>query len=1081
MKRYIKHYIGPAIFLLILAGTILFVTSVQFGVLALDLLERVSGVKIEYQDMTGNIWSGFRIGRYCVRLSETDSICGTLADIHYRLNPFMLRLPNLFEVNLIEPTITIGEKKMTGGEDFHGFPDLRLGLRVNLKNGQIIYRSNKLYKIDRISGIVFLDLVGSRTRVAAMNLSFQSAEQSVYMTSMTLDAEIDNEQIRLNKFKAAGDGFMLEANGRYTYQPRNVVLNFSKGQVDLKKINVAEGMVDFTGSITYAQNNLLPELRGSVVGLRPLDRFRFETNAAADTIWVNVFDGEVLGGLLSAQLRVTQRKDLEFAMNFKDADVSGFLGTELPARVSGYLSYADEHFVGRISSPSDSGLGLDSLDFFGTYAGSLLRLDSLFVTDGKRTLRANGVILPELDLQLDFADFDLSRFQKYMSTGGQISGSIQVVGSPSDPLNLSFTSKLHAHDISLRGFFAESLQISSRSFQKDRQARSLSVTIRGLRFKDYDFGRTDFHVSDSLFSFVASREEDSIVIKGILRDNLQGTIDSFLLDRNQVFIRSARSVEFDILRRTFSNIDLVFADGSLGFSSEPSIFEMSAIDLHELGRLLGLKEDLSGVLDLKMENDTIRINARNIYLLGLQNGTLTFRGHYVGESIIVDSLSIYDDTGQACDARGVLSLQHSELTAKFHDVGVWVLVFLKKFLVNPTGLMTGEVVFKGNLEQFQFSGGGRIHNGSFAVAIIAAQLDSVETDVVFDGDKILFVSGKGLLSPMNGRTSSAQWISGGGVVKLEERFSVDNLNFDFGFVDAPIQYPPFAYGIGSGNFSLSMRDRIMYYNGIIAVKEGVVPLEFGTKIKEEEAVQDDNWRLYLRLTAERNVWLRNRDADIEFGGELVITREQGPVNLSGIMETDRGNYYWLNHILSITQGKVTFIPGGEIDPDLDFWAELGTREGVKIILHLFGSISEPIFEFYTDPPGQYTEQDIMTYLNLNITWQELEQLKRGEYVSKIIPHSLVSWLEGDVARAIRQYTGLDYFHIETPLFEEGEKTKLTVGKFIARNLFVTYTYDITTFSNEFNVEYYINDRNKIHVERDDTGEYNLQYQYRLRF
>jgi autotransporter translocation and assembly factor TamB len=253
------------------------------------------------------------------------------------------------------------------------------------------------------------------------------------------------------------------------------------------------------------------------------------------------------------------------------------------------------------------------------------------------------------------------------------------------------------------------------------------------------------------------------------------------------------------------------------------------------------------------------------------------------------------------------------------------------------------------------------------------------------------------------------------------------------------------------------------------------------KIEEEQAAQDDNWHVNLRLKAERDVWLRNPDADIEFGGEVTIVRETGPVYLTGIMESDRGNYYWVNHILTITQGKVTFIPGDEIDPDLDFWAEMNTREGIKIILHLFGPISEPIFEFYTDPPGQYTEQDIITYLNLDITWQELEQLKRGEYMSRIIPHSLLSWLEGDVSRAIRRYTGLDYFHIETPFFEEGDKAKLTVGKFIARNLFVTYTYDITTFSNEFNVEYFIDDKNKIQVERDETGEYSLQYQYRLRF
>ena len=433
------------------------------------------------------------------------------------------------------------------------------------------------------------------------------------------------------------------------------------------------------------------------------------------------------------------------------------------------------------------------------------------------------------------------------------------------------------------------------------------------------------------------------------------------------------------------------------------------------------------------------------------------------------------------DANGVVSIEHTDVSARFKDVGVWVLFFLKRFLKDPTGLMTGQVGFDGNLQEFSFSGGGKIHDGSFGVSVIASQFDSVTADVVFEGDRIVFVSGRGLVSPANGRQLPGQPIFGGGVVKLERRFGVKNLNFDFSFVDAPIQFPPFAYGIGSGNFSLNMRDRIMYYNGNIRVKEAVVPLEFGMKLDEEQEAPGDNWRLNVRLRGERDIWLRNRDADIEFGGELSIIKETGPVHLSGLLETTRGSYYWLNHILTITEGKVTFIPEDIIDPEVDFWGEMDTREGIKIILHLYGHISEPIFEFFTDPAGEYTEQDIVTYLNLNITWQELEQIKRGEYMSKVLPHSLLSWLEGDVSRTIRQYTGLDYFRIETPFFEADEKTKLTVGKYISRNLFVTYTYDITTFSNEFNVEYYIDDKNKIHVERDDTGEYSLQYQYRLRF
>jgi autotransporter translocation and assembly factor TamB len=300
------------------------------------------------------------------------------------------------------------------------------------------------------------------------------------------------------------------------------------------------------------------------------------------------------------------------------------------------------------------------------------------------------------------------------------------------------------------------------------------------------------------------------------------------------------------------------------------------------------------------------------------------------------------------------------------------------------------------------------------------------------------------------------------------------------------RFNSYHFGTGSGNFSVGMKDKIAYYNGNITVKEGIVPIDFGLKPKQEEGT--DNWTMNLKIRGERNIWLRNREADIEFGGELYVIKEHTPLYLSGMLETRRGNFYWLNHILSITMGKVTFIPEEEIDPELDIWAEMNTRdkdpttgEPIIIKLHCFGPLSEPIFEFFTDPPGRYSEQDIITYLSLNITWQELESMKGGEYVGKILPQSILLWLESDVTRRIRQYTGLDYFVIEGPFLESEETAKVTVGKYISKDLFITYTYGITTISNEFNVEYFIDDKNEILIRRDEGGEYSLQYQYRIRF
>ena len=1096
MKRYFRHIVGPVAFLLILGGTVLYVTSAKFGALTLDILELITGADIEYRNISGNILQGFRLDDYRVIFSETNVVSGTRAEIHYRFNLFMLQLPNIFEITLFEPNITIAEKEdkeKAAKRDFTGLPRIRLGLRVSIKNGEITYRNERSYEASRISGIFFIDFASSGIHLVTRNLSVYSEEYALEVKSLNLDADITNESIMLNAFRLDGSGFTLKGDGSYSFEGHYARFHFEQANVDLGKFKglgvtgstalgvELTGRLEFVGNIAYEEGNLMPEIRGTAFGFSPFDRFGFETNAAPDTIWANIVDAEIFGGTLFAQLMVVKLNEVEFVSNFNNVNINRLIRLTEPLVVNGYLSYRESNFVGFVSSPQDSGLGLDSVLCYGSFLGSSLHLDSLFVLENGRTLQAHGSVLPGLDIGLHFSDFDVHRFAKYLPISGHLNGSIQVTGNPDDLLALSVDSDLLIRDFAANGFSVESAEIKSTDFQKDRQERTLSLVLNDLGYGDYQFERAGLSVTDSSFRFIASDKADTVLVDGILREGLRGTIYSLIVNHNRVVAKNTETIDFNIEAGTIGDVNLAFADGFLRFSRSPFLLTLSSVDLYDFTRLLGLREEMRGRMDLNFINDTITISAHNVNFMGLKNGAVEFAGRYEDMSVIVDSLHVHDDNAQVFDATGIVSVDRSELNARFRNVGVWVLAFLSKFLENPSGLMTGQVRFEGNLEEFAFSGGGRIHDGSFGVDVIASHFDSVNTDVVFEGDRINFLSGTGIMSPANGREMSGRSLSGGGVVKLEKRFGVDNLNFDFSFVDAPIQFPPFAYGRGSGNFSLNMRDRVMYYYGNITVKEAVVPLEFGMKIEEEQDVADENWRLNVRLKGERDIWLRNRDADIEFGGELSIVKESGPVHLSGVLETRRGSYYWLNHVLSITQGTVTFIPADEIDPYVDFWADLDTREATKIILHFFGPISEPIFEFYTDPPGEYTEQDIVTYLNLNITWQELEQIKRGDYISKVIPHSLLSWLEGDVSRTIRKYTGLDYFRIETPFFEADEKTKVTVGKYISRNLFVTYTYDITTFSNEFNVEYFIDDKNKIHVERDETGEYSLQYQYRLRF
>ncbi len=1081
MKRYFRHIVGPVAFVLIIGAAAFFVTSARFGKLTIDIIETISGFDIEYGDIKGNVLQGFRVDDYRVKMSDTDSICGARAEIHYRFNLFMLQLPNLFEVNLVDPKITIHAKRSIGERRALGLPNIRLRIRMNLKNGQVTYQNETEHEADRISGLVFADFVGSQIRLVARNLSFRSERRGLNVSSVDLDAEIENEMVRLRSLKVNADGLVLKGSGLYVFEPESAYFDFREARVQLKNFDLPDANIDFTGNITYASGRFMPRLRGTVRGVDPVRNLAFETDAYQDTIRVDVTDAQAFGGSFEAMVKIVRSRVVEAAANFSDFDVAPLIGMDSTLVCGGHVAYAHDAFHGVIISPAEKGLGVDSVVCHGSFVDSTLFLDSLFVIDGARTLSAHGPVLPDVDLHLVFSGFDFTRFRKYFDLSGSVSGSARLAGKPGEFLKMSLGSNLTFHNIAFQDFSADTVAVRAREFRQYGTVRDLTVNIEGIRLGSRSIEHSRLSISDTVFTLSVFDGVDTVLIDGTLHDALRGSILSLLINYNRTVARVLDPIEFDIMSGKVGDMRVSIADGTAYLSLDPLGFRLEGIDMRALGKLFGLRVPAAGTLDASLVRDTLIVRGRGITFMGLANGTLALAGRYADRGVIVDSLHIEDDNGQVLDAAGFVSREQSNVSAEFRDVGIWVLAFLEKFLGNPKGLMTGRVNFKGNLERFEFGGGGRIHDASFTVDIIASRVDSLAADVVFQGDKIIFTSGRGIISPLNGRDLTGQWIDAGGIVKLEKRMSVRNLNFDFSFVDAPIQFPPFAYGIGSGSFSLNMRDRVMHYNGAISVKEAVVPLEFGMKIQEDQRAQDDDWRLNLVIRGERGVWLRNRDADIEFGGELSIVKETGPVHLSGVLESTRGNYRWLNHILSITEGRVIFIPEDEIDPEVDFWAVLDTREGVKIILHMSGPISEPIFEFYTDPPGEYTEQDILTYLNLNITWQELEQIKRGEYMSKILPRSLLSWLEGDVSRAIKEYIGLDYFNIETPFFEENERTKLTVGKYLSRNLFVTYTYDITTFSNEFNVEYFIDDKNKIHVQRDETGEYSLQYQYRLRF
>jgi len=1089
-----KKYIILGAIVIFLVAVAVAVKAVDFGRLAISYIEKSTHVDISYARKQGSVFHGFRFYDYKVKISETDSIIGNFAEFKYSFSSFRFGLPNMFEINLLEPRVNIrpgAAGALPGTRKAFKLPILNLGFRINLKNGEFAYEAKKVYLIRKISGLVFLDFVGSRLYISTMNLSCASPEWPVSVTSANTSLIISDRALTVKSLYARGSGFVLDGSGEYRFPDNSWSLNLRKADLDLKTLNLYRGRIESKGSVAFARGRIQPRLRGSGTGMDPVERFQFETNVLGDSVLVNIFDGVLSGGIFFAECKFVDPREPSLIASFEKVDLAPFLKIKTPVRVAGGLRYGLGKFAAFLDLTVADRPAVDSISVFGRAEPGWLSLDSLFIRAGDKVFSLQGNVLPGCSLDMAFNKFDLEKYVPDLPVKGRLSGDCEVRGDLKKPAELVLDARLGLTEASIFEILGKDVNLDVRGFKYAARAGFLKLKAAALTYKKYDLDSAYIQIQDRRFHFRANRRSDSLYVAGVVNPDWTGVIERLTLVINQVITRNAQPVEFDLAKRRLGDFALDFMGGVFKGSVQPLRLELRGVQLAEIGRFLRYRDTLRGECDADYDGRLVRLDIRRVDYPGMEKGSISASGQVRERGIALDSLVIRDARDQWLRADGFLSLKESDINLKVSNFGVWPLIFLRGIMDRPRGILNGAARITGNFENFQLNGDAQVKDFTFGIKVITTRFDSVQGDIKFTGDRISFQELRGrMYSTGYHKLGSGAEVGGGGTVKLEPRFKVRNLSFDFNFKDAPLQFLPFVYGRGTGNFSINLKNEITYYSGNISVKEGVVPIDFGSKLPAPEPNKktNDKWRMNLKVSVDRNVWLRNREADIEFGGDLYIIKEQGPLYLAGTLQTRRGDFYWFSHTLKVTEGQITFVPEDVIDPQLDFRAELNTHERsrkaenkeITIILRASGTLSEPIFEFFSDPPD-YSEQDILTYLNLNITWEEMESIKQGNYVGEVLPRSLLAWLETGVSRQLRKYTGMDVIRIDAPFFEAGQKTKLTVGKYISRNLFITYTYDFTTFSNQFNVEYFINDKNEIMVKREETGEYSVEYQYRIRF
>jgi autotransporter translocation and assembly factor TamB len=359
----------------------------------------------------------------------------------------------------------------------------------------------------------------------------------------------------------------------------------------------------------------------------------------------------------------------------------------------------------------------------------------------------------------------------------------------------------------------------------------------------------------------------------------------------------------------------------------------------------------------------------------------------------------------------------------------------------------------------------------------------VNSELVFDRNRIN-------IEKLTGRSNQGNVLVTG-FVDIGQRWSVDSLRLHADFNGTTINPQPEIYGVIGGSLNLDWATgRPLSFSGTVDVEEAIVALDFGRSVAN--GAPDTGLVFDVRVRGDRNIWLRNQLTDMEFAADLTVRKTTRDVLYSGELTSRQGSIYYLDHTLRVDSGSVRFENISNLNPEFYVTAGMPIRTPSSapntsdtITVTLTGTLEKPNLAFSAGGLG-WDENEIISYLTLNVV---PEVANDQAAVTKELPSRLLSYFETMASKRARGFVNLDYLALETGgLLDSAKQARVTVGKYIGRNLYVSYTQNLKgEMTPSFRVEYYINRKNEIIAEgtaADVPGEeyrYGVRYQFRLRY
>lgn len=1132
-KRQIRFII--ILFSVVFVGLVIFFNLARIGNFAikrsLGILQKNLGAKLNYATVSGDIFRNPSFNQVSLIFPSGDSVLAQKVSFYY--NPLSL-LSGKFLFSNIElkspeiywqlaknkmpkqsvnpskiyppklPLLTMPRLVLTDGKIF-----INSELRAENIQTAISLRSTKKILKAHLQKLAF--------RLIKENLQLQDAKGIISFDGS--DLKIDTISLKTKQSQAVLNASVNFSQSEYDVQIKTLSLDlaeFSKqsgklkvnGSVNISK-NGIKGRVNLNSNNIKIEKIALPDCRVDISVTNGLLKYTLKTiESVAETV-------QAIGEFNLA--------DLSYQGEFRFQNLSP--ASYLPVKISqihmdGVVSFSGvkkDTIKLKLKSLLRE-IALDSLILDGALNKNKIIINQMKLTKGVKDLTlAGSLVNANINLNYKLNDFPLNvieEFLKVKATGnitgnGKISGNHESLAATAD-LNLTRSSiePINFAKAELNFAAPNILKfLSNRNGILRNEIKNLSLTIDSLFVSKREIGNFALQVKDTNFDLSIKNSDIAILTKGSYlfnKNNFQSLIDSFSLVRAEEVISAKRPFRLERNNRQFNltgfQCDLAGGELNLDLNlveiTQPNIqLELKNIDLSKLRKLLGYKSDIYGLanLNLKTNNNyelSLAIsNFKNpnagIDLKSVEGAlTLTKNEIKINKFNIVHNAEISTFGGAinyAWESKTrAFKMNNLDLKATLADPGIWVLSFLKGILDVKSGKIYGTVEVSGNVRNPTFGGRARVNEAAMLIKATNSNVEKVNAELLFDRNRIV-------LTKISGQVKKGV-ITGSGWTEMQGLTVVKALQYNITGQDLPIHPQKDVYAVVSGGLQIAwQQNQPTSLNGNITVKEALLTIGFGSEVKSGST---SNLIYNITVKGERGIWLRNSYCDIELSTDLNLRKTLTETFYSGELTTRQGNIYYLDHNLTLTEGSIKFDNINELNPDLNLIAEMYTRsmqisssttERVKIILQLSGTLKKPVFNFSSEP-AVLSQDDILSYLTLNVTPQEISVSEQRQVINKLVSERFLGYFEREIAKKLRNYIGLDYFQFESGIFEGGKTAKVTVGKYIARNLYATYTHNISGFTQDiFKVEYYINSVNGLIGERDEQGHYRLRYQFKFRY